>query len=122
MQPVSFIKACRHTISNASIKRRNVNFRYTPIHLLIDFLRLEDLISGEISLRALPFVRRSMVLQQTQNVINLLHRELMIEVEAFGLTVPLLLSPSGEKLGKSAGNAFFLDSTFTHPFGLYQVS
>jgi hypothetical protein len=39
----------------------------------------------------------------------------------FGLTVPLLLAPSGEKFGKSAGNALFLDSNATHPFDLYQV-
>jgi tRNA synthetases class I (W and Y) len=39
----------------------------------------------------------------------------------FGLTVPLLLSPSGEKFGKSAGNALFLDPRHTHPFDLYQV-
>lgn len=41
--------------------------------------------------------------------------------KAFGLTVPLLLSPTGEKLGKSAGNALFLSSELTHPFNLYQV-
>jgi tyrosyl-tRNA synthetase len=39
----------------------------------------------------------------------------------YGLTVPLLLSPSGEKFGKSAGNALFLDPIYTHPFDLYQV-
>jgi tyrosyl-tRNA synthetase len=39
----------------------------------------------------------------------------------FGLTVPLLLSPSGEKFGKSVGNALFLDPNSTHPFDLYQV-
>src|SRR5271156_1332680 len=36
------------------------------------------------------------------------------------MTVPLLLSPSGEKFGKSAGNAIFLDPNLTHPFDLYQ--
>jgi tyrosyl-tRNA synthetase len=50
-------------------------------------------------------------------------RDVLIrEVDTYGLTVPLLLSPSGEKFGKSAGNALFLDSTYTHPFDLYQVS
>ena len=43
------------------------------------------------------------------------------KIGLFGLTVPLLLSPSGEKFGKSAGNALFLDPNFTHPFDLYQV-
>ena len=47
---------------------------------------------------------------------------LMYPGNTFGLTVPLLLSPTGEKLGKSAGNALFLSPELTHPFDLYQVS
>ncbi|XP_035825378.1 tyrosine--tRNA ligase, mitochondrial isoform X2 [Aplysia californica] len=38
----------------------------------------------------------------------------------FGLLVPLLLSPSGEKLGKSTGNSLWLDPNRTSPFELYQ--
>lgn len=40
--------------------------------------------------------------------------------DAFGLTVPLLTTPSGEKFGKSAGNAVWLDPSMTKPFDLYQ--
>lgn len=40
--------------------------------------------------------------------------------EAFGMTVPLLTAPSGEKFGKSAGNAVFVSSELTTPFQLYQ--
>lgn len=40
--------------------------------------------------------------------------------EPQGLTVPLLTTPSGEKFGKSAGNAVFLDKSFTAPYHLYQ--
>lgn len=40
--------------------------------------------------------------------------------EPFGLTVPLLLTPSGEKFGKSAGNAVFLSKKRTSPYHLYQ--
>jgi tyrosyl-tRNA synthetase len=40
--------------------------------------------------------------------------------EVYGLTVPLLTTPSGEKFGKSAGNAIWLDSSMTSPFDLYQ--
>lgn len=39
---------------------------------------------------------------------------------AHGLTLPLLVTSSGEKMGKSAGNAVWLDSTLTSPFDLYQ--
>lgn len=40
--------------------------------------------------------------------------------EIFGLTVPLLLTPSGDKFGKSAGNAIWLDESLTTPYDLYQ--
>lgn len=40
---------------------------------------------------------------------------------AYGLTFPLLTTASGEKFGKSAGNAVWLDETQTSPFDLYQV-
>lgn len=39
-----------------------------------------------------------------------------------GFTVPLLTTSSGEKFGKSAGNAVWLDAEMTSPFKLYQVS
>ena len=38
-----------------------------------------------------------------------------------GFTVPLLTNATGEKLGKSAGNAISLDKDLTSPFDLYQV-
>ncbi|PNS21780.1 tyrosine-tRNA ligase [Sphaceloma murrayae] len=37
----------------------------------------------------------------------------------FGITTPLLASSTGEKFGKSAGNAVWLDPTLTKPFDLY---
>ncbi|KAL8726810.1 MAG: hypothetical protein Q9166_006492 [cf. Caloplaca sp. 2 TL-2023] len=37
-----------------------------------------------------------------------------------GFTVPLLTTSSGEKFGKSAGNAIWLDKDMTGPFDLYQ--
>ena len=39
-----------------------------------------------------------------------------------GLTVPLLTTSRGEKFGKSAGNAIWLDGKMTSPFELYGVS
>lgn len=38
-----------------------------------------------------------------------------------GFTVPLLTTPSGEKFGKSAGNAIWLDKEQTSVFDLYGV-
>ena len=41
-------------------------------------------------------------------------------LEAHGLTVPLLTTSTGEKLGKSAGNAIWVDPDRTSPYELYQ--
>jgi tyrosyl-tRNA synthetase len=40
--------------------------------------------------------------------------------QAFGITFPLLTTSSGEKFGKSAGNAIWLDSNKTSPYQFYQ--
>jgi tyrosyl-tRNA synthetase len=40
--------------------------------------------------------------------------------EAFGITFPLLATSSGEKFGKSAGNAVWLDPNRTSPYQFYQ--
>ncbi|GAA6005521.1 hypothetical protein JCM11491_003671 [Sporobolomyces phaffii] len=43
-----------------------------------------------------------------------------VDDPAFGVTFPLLTTASGEKFGKSAGNAIWLDPKMTSPFDLYQ--
>ncbi|CAM4485181.1 unnamed protein product [Lepidochelys kempii] len=40
--------------------------------------------------------------------------------DVFGITVPLITSTTGDKLGKSAGNAVWLNRDRTSPFELYQ--
>lgn len=42
------------------------------------------------------------------------------QVQAYGITFPLLTNSSGEKFGKSAGNAVWLDPAKTSPYNLYQ--
>jgi len=39
----------------------------------------------------------------------------------FGLSTPLMTTASGEKFGKSAGNAIWLDKDMLSSFDLYQV-
>lgn len=39
---------------------------------------------------------------------------------AYGITVPLLTTPAGQKFGKSAGNAVFISEKLTTPFQMYQ--
>jgi len=41
-------------------------------------------------------------------------------VQAYGITFPLLTTASGEKFGKSEGNAVWLDPAKTSPYSLYQ--
>jgi len=41
--------------------------------------------------------------------------------KAFGITTPLLTTSSGEKFGKTAGNAVWLDAQMTSVFDFYQV-
>ncbi|MDD5089257.1 MAG: tyrosine--tRNA ligase [bacterium] len=41
-------------------------------------------------------------------------------VEAYGMTCPLITTASGEKFGKSAGNAVWLDPEQTSPYQFYQ--
>ena len=42
--------------------------------------------------------------------------------KAFGITTPLLTTTSGEKFGKSAGNAIWLNDRLTSVFDFYQVT
>ncbi|KAG7195703.1 tyrosyl-tRNA synthetase [Scheffersomyces spartinae] len=48
------------------------------------------------------------------------HHHLLQKKNVYGMTVPLLTTPKGEKFGKSAGNAIFIDSQLTSPYQLYQ--
>lgn len=50
--------------------------------------------------------------------VDLVHKKSATQV--FGLTAPLLTTASGEKFGKSAGNAVFLDPEMTSPYNFYQ--
>lgn len=44
-----------------------------------------------------------------------------MEDQAFGITIPLLTTSTGEKFGKSAGNAVWLDDKMTSVYDFYQV-
>ena len=48
--------------------------------------------------------------------------KLTADATPMGLTVPLLTTARGEKFGKSAGNAVWLDRSMTSAFDLYGVS
>ena len=44
----------------------------------------------------------------------------MMGKQLYGMTFPLMMTSSGEKFGKSAGNAIWLDKSRTSPFDFYQ--
>ena len=46
----------------------------------------------------------------------------LVAEQGFGLTTPLFTTASGQKLGKSVGNAIWLDEKMTSTFDFYQVS
>ncbi|KAL2836568.1 hypothetical protein BJY01DRAFT_54766 [Aspergillus pseudoustus] len=63
---------------------------------------------------AVKSISRNSVMQEERNDLsNELDRPM-------GITTPLLTTPSGEKFGKSAGNAIWLDKDMTSTFELYQ--
>lgn len=51
---------------------------------------------------------------------DLIHRVCGSDVEVNGLTIPLVCDSNGQKFGKSAGNAIFLNSTKTSVYDFYQ--
>ncbi|THC99738.1 hypothetical protein EYZ11_000788 [Aspergillus tanneri] len=63
---------------------------------------------------AVKAISRNTVMEQDQNPL-----ENDID-KPIGFTTPLLTAPNGEKFGKSAGNAIWLDKDMTSTFELYQ--
>lgn len=62
----------------------------------------------------IEMIRKSSIEHQSE-------KERNQEQPAYGVTMPLLTTASGEKFGKSAGNAVWLDASLTSPFAFYQV-
>ncbi|ODV81789.1 tyrosyl-tRNA synthetase [Suhomyces tanzawaensis NRRL Y-17324] len=55
------------------------------------------------------------------DLISRLQKHFKVKEEStYGMTVPLLTTPTGEKFGKSAGNAVFIDTQLTSPYQMYQ--
>jgi len=52
--------------------------------------------------------------------IDLIHRTLGHEADAFGVTAPLLTHADGRKIGKSEGGAIWLTAGRTSPYAFYQ--
>jgi tyrosyl-tRNA synthetase len=57
----------------------------------------------------------------TEEAENLEKETEMEDLPAYGMTIPLMTTKSGEKFGKSQGNAVWLDREKTSSYTLYQV-
>ncbi|KAK9899367.1 tyrosyl-tRNA synthetase [Cystobasidium minutum MCA 4210] len=79
--------------------------QYGNIQSGIDMIRREALSDEDFRQSLLEGKEESLTKEQTS---------------AFGITLPLLTTSTGEKFGKSAGNAVWLDPEQTSPFELYQ--
>jgi tyrosyl-tRNA synthetase len=62
----------------------------------------------------LEFIRKKHESSSAADTTTLAH-------DAVGLTIPLVTTSTGEKFGKSAGNAIWLDPSMTSIFDFYQV-
>ncbi|KAL9127599.1 MAG: hypothetical protein Q9217_003557 [Psora testacea] len=70
---------------------------------------------------AINYIRKTRYNQELrQDEKEMKERERLLKTP-MGFTAPLLTTASGEKFGKSAGNAIWLDQEMTSPFDLYQV-
>ena len=67
---------------------------------------------------AINYIRHTIPRTRQESPIS--QKEAFLE-KPIGFTVPLLTTASGEKFGKSAGNAVWLDGELTSAFDLYQV-
>jgi tyrosyl-tRNA synthetase len=98
------------------IEERSQGISYTEFSYMLiqanDFLQLHDLHGCRLQVGGND---------QWGNItagIDLIHRRR--HVQAYGITFPLLTTSTGEKFGKSAGNAIWLDPERTSPYALYQ--
>ena len=60
------------------------------------------------------FIRKSRAL-------NSVGKQSEVEEKAFGITIPLITTATGEKFGKSEGNAVWLDKSLLSVYDFYQV-
>ena len=70
---------------------------------------------------AISFIKKNHREPKTEYDDSQINAEQAWQNKAIGFTIPLLTTTSGEKFGKSAGNAIWLDPDRTSPFELYQV-
>ena len=70
---------------------------------------------------AVNYIRKNLPDPQLRHDGDEMDKNKAILKKPMGFTVPLLTTPAGEKFGKSAGNAIWLDRELTSAFDLYQV-
>jgi hypothetical protein len=68
------------------------------------------------------FISRMTNFEEDSYGIDWILIEIYIRIFSIGVTVPLITNENGEKLGKSLGNALWLDENLSTPYECYQVS
>jgi tyrosyl-tRNA synthetase len=129
--PLGFLEVLRdvgkHFSVNAMIQRDSVRERlhhrdqgisYTEFSYMLlqayDFLHLRKSIGCTVQMAGSD---------QYGNIvsgIDLIHRTMGPETEAYGVTIPLLTRSDGKKIGKTAQGAIWLSPERTSPYALYQ--
>ena len=88
---------------------------------LIQYVHNKPVFGGYANdFRGLTYLFTILWLKQN-SMANYVHYFSKMLCEMSGLTVPLITSTSGDKLGKTAGNAVWLNPNKTSPFEFYQV-
>ena len=131
LAPLSFIEVLRdvgkHFSVNAMIQRDSVRERlqqrdqgisYTEFSYMLlqayDFLHLKRTLGCSVQMSGSD---------QYGNIvsgIDLIHRTLGADSEAYGITAPLLKRSDGKKMGKSEQGAIWLSAERTSPYAFYQ--
>ena len=127
--PMSYIEWLRdvgkYFSVNAMIAKESVRRRLSEREQGISYTEFSYMLLQAFDFLAL-FDRHGCTLQvggsdQWGNItagIDLIHKKR--GKSAYGITFPLLMSASGEKFGKSAGNAVWLDPEMTSPYEFFQ--
>jgi tyrosyl-tRNA synthetase len=131
LEKLSFIEVLRdvgkHFSVNAMIQRDSVRDRLTQREQGISYTEFSYML-----LQAYDYLH----LHRAQNVtlqmagsdqygnivsgIDLIHRSLGNEAEAYALTIPLLTKADGKKIGKTEQGAIWLSADRTSPYAFYQ--
>jgi tyrosyl-tRNA synthetase len=131
LEPIGFLQMLRdvgkHFSVNAMIQRDSVRERlnnrdqgisYTEFSYMLlqayDFLHLRQTLNCTVQMAGSDQYGNAV------SGVDLIHRTLGVEAEAFVVTMPLITRADGKKIGKSEQGAIWLSPERTSPYAFYQ--